>query len=192
MVPEWDTLTHGASHAQGLGGGGARRAREYKGRWYVLLHQQAVSQAGTYRRGKLDAFGIRSTENLFQRYTEAALGRLGRLDWPEEMGPPPTVRSVEAADRILRSIGRAKSVYPTIAADGDGGIDVLWKADDRLLRIWIDEDGESHAWLPEGFGLPSGRIEVTDPQLKVLREALFQFSRFVEEANPDWRRWFVE
>lgn len=147
---------------------------------------------GIYTRGRLQTFSDSPTiTESYQEYCTRLVVRLSEATWDPDLGiEVPTPLALTGTLAILIAVGRTGSIYPAIAPDGDGGLDVAWKADGSVLRFSVDPDGETTLWVPQRFGPPLHGVPLDQDGRKALTLALEALSRYVDATNPAWRRWF--
>lgn len=106
---------------------------------------------------------------------------------------PATPEAVSRALRLLVSISKPSSVYPSIVPDGDGGISIAWIAGKQMLVIDIEADGQSgYARATNSAGQTILNFEFgRDVASKRLGQALDRLSARVSSVNPHWRNLYA-
>lgn len=147
--------------------------------------------AGSYQRQRLGAFPDEGERDFFE-HSELVLKRLEHPEWSPELEiEPPTNAALVSARRELRRIARPSSIFPSIAPDGEGGVDVTWMAGPQRLSINIDSSGvvSAYAVSREGRVLVDGTMSGRRAVLSFAK-ALWELSERIERINPNWRRSF--
>jgi hypothetical protein len=136
---------------------------------------------------------LRPDEGLdFFRYTSARLTSVEHGRWDASLGiSPPTNEAMEAARTRLYVVASPTSVFPAIAPDGDGGLEIVWRASGKELNLAVTEDGVIHVWADRNLGTTfEAGTEVTSDIYTELMQVLSELTSQVERLNPNWRRQF--
>lgn len=152
------------------------------------------SSAGTYRRNALSPFGgghEQGFERDFFHYADRLMLDIGSGGWEPDLADAPTSAAMQKARSLLRQVARPSTVYPAIAPDGDGGLDIQWVADGHSLRLTVDSVGAVSVKMDRKFGAVVDETPVNGTKdLVAIMRALAELTQYVERHNPSWRRWF--
>ncbi len=93
------------------------------------------------------------------------------------------------AERVLRSMGKPSSVFPSIAPDGDGGVLIAWMASLQTISIEIQADGcGGYCHVTDVRGVTELELHFgMSLSAKRLGQALDRLSAKVRAVNPHWR-----
>jgi hypothetical protein len=135
----------------------------------------------------------RSTKSPLWYYIDQRLGRLIREHYDHVGGEvvPVDRDAALSLHSVLQDICVSSSVFPFISSDGEGGVAATWRADDRVIQIVADTDGEIWALTQKGQQDPL-IVDISDKREHIsnIREDLAELTKQVNRENPRWREIF--
>ena len=127
------------------------------------------------------------TNSDLQQYIDACMANLANIPMGDKFASDESAR--KRLHEILNQVCDASTVFPTIASDGERGVDASWHALQYTVCIAVSSDKET--WCTLARPRERSRVEpLTEESVAEVKRYLTELSAFVKEHNPEWRTLF--
>jgi hypothetical protein len=134
----------------------------------------------------------RSSPFIFSQYVSRKLDHLRSLPrgWDGDRAQPVTQSATWGMYCLLTQLGDARTVFPFLAPDGNGGVMAEWRAGEWRLEIEVSDAGDAYVYARTANGVLVDDDLVGSEMVDRVRRLLLELSADVRAHNPAWRRLF--